>query len=320
MDNVAVKPSYEDLVRRLEELEIANEKAERAKELLCEFEMKIKEREALLESIIASLPFDLFVIGKEGTYVLENPTCQKNYDGSIIGKRPEDLNVPEKTKEIWKSNNERAFKGETIDEEVSFKLMDKRLYYRNIISPIVVDDKITGIVGVNLDLEDKVERALLEQSLWDVFNYIRFYVVILDGRCRIKKVNTSLARALGFDQCSELVGRLWHDFLPSSIVKAQHLLMDSIRSGESQDSEFVSEIVGKGFERISVRWFHSPANSEWIFSVGIPLKLEIKPDDSIEDMRAYWQDCITKDRTMIRALRKIAESEWKQKRETAQLQ
>ena len=314
MNNPAFKsPTYEELLERLQELEKTAEATEKVKELLCEFEEKIKEREALLESIIESLPFDLFVLDQDGRYILENTTCKRHYDGSIIGKKPGELDVPEATLNLWEENNRRAFAGEIVDAEVAFEVRDELHYYRNIISPILVEDEIKGIVGVNLDLKDKVERALLEQSLWDIFNHIRFFVVILDARCRIKKANTWLAKTLGYNRCDEMVGLNWHNFIPESITKTHHIMMDAIRTGEATDSEMVSEIVDLKGDRISVRWFHSPANSEWIFSVGVPLKSEITPSDSIEDLRTYWQECISKDRTMIRSLKVMAESEWRKR-------
>lgn len=117
--------------------------------------------EALLRILIDNLPFDVFLIGRDGRYVLQNTACRDNW-GDIIGKRPEDICKDNETLALWKSNNRRAFKGETVEEEVSYKVKDEEKDYYNVISPIREKGKITGILGINIDITKRkqAERAL----------------------------------------------------------------------------------------------------------------------------------------------------------------
>jgi PAS domain S-box-containing protein len=100
-----------------------------------EAEAALRESEARLRTVIESLPFDFFLIDQTGRYVMQNSTCRENW-GNLLGKRPEDLEVNEETLALWTNNNSRAFGGEVVEGEVSFKAGEEKRYYHNIISPI----------------------------------------------------------------------------------------------------------------------------------------------------------------------------------------
>ncbi|MCG6981524.1 MAG: PAS domain S-box protein [Deltaproteobacteria bacterium] len=124
-------------------------------------EAALRESEARLRTAIESLPFDFFFIDQTGRYVMQNSTCRENW-GNLLGKRPEDLEVDEETLALWTNNNSRAFGGEVVEGEVSFKAGEEKRYYHNIISPIHEGGKIQGILGVNIDISQrkKAENAI----------------------------------------------------------------------------------------------------------------------------------------------------------------
>ncbi|MFC2173243.1 PAS domain S-box protein [Acidobacteriota bacterium] len=126
-----------------------------------EAEKALRESEARFRTAIENLPFDMFAIDKNGRYFMQNSTC-KDHAGPIIGKRPEDVCPDKETLAIWLRNNRRAFNGEVVDEEVSFKAGGEVRLFRNIISPIYDGREIRGILGVNIDITDskKAEDAL----------------------------------------------------------------------------------------------------------------------------------------------------------------
>jgi PAS domain S-box-containing protein len=124
-------------------------------------EAALRESEARLRTAIESLPFDFFCIDKNGRYVMQNSTCRKRW-GDLLGKRPEDLEVDEVTLALWKKNNRKAFAGEIVRGEVSFKVAGKEGHYQNIILPIHEGEEIQGILGVNIDISEhkRAEEAL----------------------------------------------------------------------------------------------------------------------------------------------------------------
>ena len=315
---MCAKPTYEELVEQLEKLKSEVEKAAKAKELLCDFEEALAEREALLQSLIESLPFQLFALGADGRYILDNAECRKAYGNNIVGKKPSELDIDSYTLDLWEKNNARCFAGETINEDVSFSVQGRMRHYNNILSPVIKDEEIIGVVGINIDIEEKLkmelERVLLEQSLWDVFNYMKFYAVVIDGGFRVKKANVHLSMSLGFDSVEKMLGTNWNDFVPEFQRDAHLLLMKKVRLGASDDLEVVSDIETMDGERISVRWFHTPANGDWIFSIGLPLLIPVQPTDTLESMRQLWAESLLRDRTMIKAFKDLAEDEWMQRK------
>jgi PAS domain S-box-containing protein len=126
-------------------------------------ETALRESEARLRTAIESLPFDFFCLDKTGRYVMQNSTCRERW-GDVLGKRPEDLEVDEETLALWKKNNRKAFAGEIVRGEVSFKVGGKEGYYQNIISPIHEEGEIQGILGVNIEITEhkRAEQALKE--------------------------------------------------------------------------------------------------------------------------------------------------------------
>jgi PAS domain S-box-containing protein len=125
----------------------------------------VRESETRLRTVVESLPFDFFLIGPDGRYVMQNSACKRNW-GDGIGKRPEDLCPDKHTWAMWEANNHRAFAGEVVEGEVAFQSPTGTRYCHNIISPIRDGDEIRGILGINIDITQRVRdrTAQLEAS------------------------------------------------------------------------------------------------------------------------------------------------------------
>ena len=128
-------------------------------------EFDLRKSEAQLSAIIESLPFDFFMIDTDGYYVMQNSSNRQRW-GDIIGKRPEDINIDEKTRLLWLENNRRAFAGETVKGEIQFHPGGEKRYYHNIVSPIRDGDQILGILGANIDITGlkNAEQALRDSE------------------------------------------------------------------------------------------------------------------------------------------------------------
>ncbi len=120
---------------------------------------RLREREALLETLVESLPFDLWLIGPEGRYTLANSTLRERW-GDPIGKRPADMDVSPEVVKTWESNNARALAGEVVRGEVSYHLNGEQRYYVNILAPVRDGEQMYGVVGLNLDVTPEKRLAL----------------------------------------------------------------------------------------------------------------------------------------------------------------
>jgi PAS domain S-box-containing protein len=124
-------------------------------------EEAVRESEALLQTVFESLPFELWVCGTDGRYVMQNPTSVARW-GNQIGKRPSETGVDPAVVQLWEENNRRAYNGELVTGERQYTEGEKTLHVYNIITPIRQDGAVRGIMGMNMDITD---RKNLEQQL-----------------------------------------------------------------------------------------------------------------------------------------------------------
>jgi len=153
------EPSYEDLVKRVNQLEQEVFELKDIKE-------ELQKSKGVLNTVFDSLPFDIFALDLNNRYFMQNSTCRNNW-GNCIDKGPEDLPVSKETLNLWLNNNHRAFSGETVTDEVEYhSLGGRKSFYYNIIAPIRDEEKIFGILGILLDISElkKVEEALRESE------------------------------------------------------------------------------------------------------------------------------------------------------------
>ena len=153
----------------------------------------LRESEARLHAAVESFPFDFWLIGADGRYVMQNSTSRLHW-GSIVGKRPADVAPNGEILRTWEANNRRAFAGETVEGEVNFELRGREVFYHNIIAPVRDGVRIKGILGVNIDISHRksMERAL-QKANDELEKRIRERTTDLEtkGR-RLEEINAAL--------------------------------------------------------------------------------------------------------------------------------
>ena len=124
-------------------------------------EEAVRESEALLQTVFESLPFELWVCGTDGRYLMQNPISVAHW-GNQIGKRPADTGIDPSVVQFWEENNRRAYAGEIVTGERQYREGERTVHIYNVVTPIRQDGVVRGIMGMNMDITD---RKNLEQQL-----------------------------------------------------------------------------------------------------------------------------------------------------------
>ncbi|HEY0945454.1 MAG TPA: PAS domain S-box protein [Opitutaceae bacterium] len=169
----------------------------------------LRESEARLRTIFRNLPFTFWVTDTEGRYTFcnEPPGCAQL---EILGRTVDELGISEDWKAEWKENDRRALRGEIVKTEVSYEIEGRRRYLYKVIAPIIVEERITGTLGVELDITDRVEaevaRRRSEEKLALHVSQTPLAVIELDLDCRVTAWNPAAERIFGYP-ADEAVGR-----------------------------------------------------------------------------------------------------------------
>jgi PAS domain S-box-containing protein len=150
----------------------------------------------------------------------------------------------------------------------------------------------------------KDETVKVKRTIWNMLNYANMFVLVLDKDMKIKFINWSLARALGFETEEEPIGKCWLKFInkkEKQMVTNLHSLM--AKEKDEHVNEFTNDIVRSDGTSINVKWFNIHINNDynWTFSIGLLTKLT--PEITEESVRSYYRDIIEQDKTMIRSMR-----------------
>lgn len=128
-------------------------------------EAALQYSEARLRSIINNLPFDLWVQDADGRCILQTPESVRLW-GDVQGKTIEQVDVSSDVIQRWRDMNAKVFEGDTLRGNVTYESdgIPRNFYY--IISPIYnVDTSQLGIMGINIDITDRVTaQTALQRS------------------------------------------------------------------------------------------------------------------------------------------------------------
>ncbi len=123
---------------------------------------KLEESEDLLRSIIYNLPITCYAYDKNGRISHQSEMSKKRW-GNMIGKTIDDIKIPDELKDKWKNWKNRVYKGESISSEYELSDQDEVLYFKSKIIPLMKDDSVIGILGVDIDITELInnEKKLL---------------------------------------------------------------------------------------------------------------------------------------------------------------
>ncbi|MBI1879458.1 MAG: GAF domain-containing protein, partial [Chloroflexi bacterium] len=126
-------------------------------------EQALQAREGLLNAILQNLPLDFFVRDKFERLIMQSAHSIQRY---VIGTLPEEANIDPQTLAVWKENNRRVFRGETVRGEFEREVDGQLRLFYEIKAPMYIEGRIEGLVGFSLDITDhkQAEEALRQAN------------------------------------------------------------------------------------------------------------------------------------------------------------
>ncbi len=220
----------------------------------------LTESEARLRAAIDNMPFEVWAMDAAGHYTLGNPVVERTW-GRNLGQSLADVDVHPDVRAHWAESNRRAFAGETATGEVTYVVRGRRRNYFFVVAPIRVGDKITGIIGVNLDITDRVQaenaRRLSEQRLALHVRQTPLGVIEWDLNHRITSWNPAAERIFGFT-AAETVGRCGFELLvPPSARKHVDEIWAAILANKG-GFRSTNENLTKDGRTIICEWYNTP--------------------------------------------------------------
>ena len=172
-------------------------------------EKQLRESEAQLRTALDSMPFDFWVMDAEGRYVLNNATSRAHW-GDTVGKTLADVALAAETRAVWAENNRRAFAGEVVRGEVVLAAGGRKRFFYNVTAPVHVGEKIVGILGMNMDLTERLSaeegQRLSERRLALHVRHTPLAVIEWDTEFRVTAWNPAAERVFGF-MAEEVMGK-----------------------------------------------------------------------------------------------------------------
>jgi PAS domain S-box-containing protein len=184
-------------------------------------EEELRRSRATLQATIDCLPFDFFAIGPDGCYIIQNAASKKHW-GVVIGRRPEEVCTNQRDLALWLDNNQRAFAGEKVENEVELTLNGERRFCSNVLAPIRDRECAYGILGLNIDITDRkrAEAALREseERYRTLAESTRDIIYILDRQGRLLYANQAALACVGLSP-SDIVGKQQTDLFPPEMAR-----------------------------------------------------------------------------------------------------
>lgn len=124
-----------------------------------------RELESWLATMAETLPFDFFILDRDGRFLLQNPASVRRF-GAAFGRTFYELALPDAMKESFLRAASRALDGEQVREERSWVVDGVERTFSQSMSPVRDGDIIVGVLGIDIDITPlKQSEAALRQSL-----------------------------------------------------------------------------------------------------------------------------------------------------------
>ncbi len=216
--DLTLRHAYDDLEQRVAERnrELTAANRQMTREILDRqrAESALRESEARLKAAVDNVPFDFWICDRDSHYIYQNSVSLR-LAGDILGKRPDDVAVPDAVRARWRENYERAFSGEVVRWDGVYDHRGSIEYRREALAPIQLDGETIGVVGMGMDVTaERVAQARLlesEERFRLLAEQSHDLICIHEPDGRYLYVSPSSERLLGY-RPEELIGRDPYEF------------------------------------------------------------------------------------------------------------
>ncbi|MEX0270892.1 PAS domain S-box protein [Leptolyngbyaceae cyanobacterium UHCC 1019] len=168
----------------------------------------LRESEVRLRALMDNLPIGVWTMDVNHRYIIQNPTALEHW-GDLIGKQPQDLDLPLGVIDSWLEENRGVLSGKILRKENCHRRGDDDWFCSTILAPIWDGDRITGLLGVSIDITEqkRTEAALRENedTLRGILQNMPVMMDAFDENGSIITWNSECERVTGYS-ADEIIG------------------------------------------------------------------------------------------------------------------
>jgi two-component system NtrC family sensor kinase len=161
----------------------------------------LRESEARLRALVDNLPFGFWASDTESRHIMQNAESIKQW-GNLIGKHPQELDLPPAVLQTWLDNNNRVLTGEVLRFENRYEKDGKSWLCSTTLAPVWDGTEVRGLLGVDIDITEQklAEEAVREneERLRLVLESIPVMMDAFDDKGHIIMWNSECERVTGF--------------------------------------------------------------------------------------------------------------------------
>lgn len=227
----------------------------------------------ILEAMIKYLPFDFWARNLDEKMFIQSDEGKKMW-GNLLSYSLNEDSKNEANIQRWRENNKRAFAGEVVSAETSYRTIDgSNRYFYEVIAPYFIDGQISGILGINFDITEsklaEIATRVSEEKFRTFFYAANEGICLTDVNDIISEVNPKFLEMLGYEP-GELTGK-YFDELITAEERAHHSEINQSRKNGNSGT-YERKLIRKDGRIISTLISASPvydSDSRYSGSLGM---------------------------------------------------
>ena len=169
-----------------------------------------RQSEASLRAAVESLPFDFWMLDRDGHCLMQNTASQRTH-GDHVGSTIEAMPIPEDVRARWRSNNARAMAGETVVDPHDEPGGGGTRRCHTVISPVREGERTIGILGINIDVTELHRAEAAQRRLAERLRILREIDLSILGGRSLERICSSLLHELERLYAFSRISVLIHD-------------------------------------------------------------------------------------------------------------